>query len=371
MAPTLNIVLKNNTDSPALYAHVTGRDDQGVVMMQADGKTAFHPASPAETLQPPGADCSIAVGGPGESRTVTIPYLSGARIWFCKGKPLTFLINPGPAVVEPSATNPSDPNYELDWGFCEFTWNTEQVYVNVSYVDFVSLPISLQLENEGGVKRTVPGLPKGALDAVCDKLQKQGGGWDKLVVKGPSGQNMRALSPNAGMVLYPDLFQGYYQSHVDAVWAKYAKEDLTVNTQFTWGDAVGRVNGDGKLDFGSAGAFAKPAARDIFSCSTGPFAHEADTTEEKLNIGARLAAALNRSTLLINSKQPEGEKVDTYYKEAITNHYSRICHEVSIEGRGYAFPYDDVSSSSGEDQSGYLNDPKPKELTVVVGGPSS
>lgn len=372
---TISVVLQNKTGAP-LYAHVTGRDDKGVFMLRADGKTAYHPASPAagKTLQPLGADCAIAVGGAGASRTVTVPQIFGARIWFCKARPLTFLLNPGPAVVEPSATNPADPNYDADWAFCEFTYNPDQLYVNVSYVDFVSLPIGLRLENTSGNVRTVPGLPANALDAVAAGLVAQhradGAGWDKLVIRSPTtGATLRALSPNAANVLIPGLFQNYFQPYVDRVWAKYAREDLTVNTQFTWGDAVGRVGKNGKLNFKGVGSFAKPSAADIFSCNSGPFAHGEGVSDEMLNIGARLAAAFNRSTLLVNPHQPEGEKVATYYKEDITNHYSRICHATSIESRGYAFPYDDVGSSKGEDQSGFLNDPHPKILTVSVGAP--
>jgi hypothetical protein len=369
---TLKIVLRNSTDSEALYAHVTGTSDHGLFLLGADGETVYHPTSPGETLQPLGADCSINLGGSGQERTVTIPHVYGGRIWFSKGKPLTFFLNPGPALVEPSATNTSDANYDLDWGFCEFTFNKYELYVNVSYVDFVSLPISLQLENASGNTRTVPGMPTGALSRVCEGLiaqgAKDGAGWEKLVIQSSAGRYLRALSPNAGGVLVPGLLQGYYDGYVNAVWDKYSTTDLTVNTQYIWGDAKARVK-NGKLDFEGVGTFGKPSAADIFSCNSGPFAHGEGVSDEMLNIGARLAAAFNRSTLLVNSVQPEGEKIETYYKEPVTNHYSRVCHEVSIEGRGYAFPYDDVGSSSGSDQSGFLNDPNPKVLTVGVGAP--
>ena len=374
---TLPIVFKNNTSSPNLFAHITGRDSQGVFILSADGSTPYRPVSPTEILQPLAVDCAIAVGAPGVSRTVQIPHLFGARIWFCKDRPLTFLLNPGPAVVEPSATNPTDPNYEADWGFCEFTWNEQQLYVNVSYVDFVSLPIELVLENGKGVVTRVPGLPTGGLDAVCDKLVQQGQadgkGWDRLVIKNKDGHNLRALSPNAGMVMWPDLFTNYFNPIVDAAWKKYETTDLTVNTQVqAWGNAIGRVSNNQLVFPPDGGSFSKPSARDIFSCNSGPFEHRPDATEKILNIGARLAAALNRSTLARNSVQPEGEQVSAYYQDAVTNHYSRVCHEVTVGGRGYAFPYDDVGPSQGQvDQSGFLNDGDSKVLTVGVGGVSS
>lgn len=370
MAPdSLKIELRNNTDAAHLYASITGRDAAGIFLLSADGSTPYRPSSPSSTLQPPEANVGISVGGPGAKKTVTVPRLSGARIWFSKGQPLKFFINPGPALVEPSATNTSDANYGLDWGFAEFTLNDQQLYVNVSYVDFVSLPISLGVVTAGsGQTRTVPGLPSDGLEKVAKAMEKQGGGWEKLVIRS-GGKVQRVLSPNAGGVLYPGLFDEYYKPYVNAVWDKYRSEDLTVNTQFTWGDVKGRVNSSGLLSFGGSGSFAKPSAGDIFSCSTGPFAHTPTTTDETLNIGARLAAAFNRSTLLKNKVQPEGEKVSQYYGESVTNHYSRICHEVTVEGRGYAFPYDDVGSSKGEDQSGFLNDGNPSKLILSVGKP--
>lgn len=384
MTPSsLSIVVKNNTTAPQLYAYVTGQAAQGVFFLAADGITPYFPASPASTLQPLAQDVSVAVGGPGQSRTLTVPRLAGARIWFSQAAPLTFLLNPGPAVVEPSTTNPSDPNYGIQWAFCEFTLNDAELYVNVSYVDFFSIPVSLQLENGAGVVTSVPGMPTGALDTICAQLTaqgaKDGAGWDRLVIRsssgsgsGSTGGNLRALSPNSGRVMFPGLFDGYYAPYVDAVWAKYRTAGLTVNTQFAdWGNVVGRTDATGQvLVFPSGmGSFAKPSAADVFSCDSGPFAGGAGVTPQQLNVGARLAAALNRSTLLNGGQQPEGEDVSLYYQEAVTNHYARICHAVSIGGRGYAFPYDDVGKTGGVDQSGFLSDGDPRVLTVGVGGP--
>jgi hypothetical protein len=85
-------------------------------------------------------------------------------------------------------------------------------------------------------------------------------------------------------------------------------------------------------------------------------------------ITARLAAAFNRSTLLVDSHQPDGEVVSNYYKTTPTNHYSRIVHAANTDGRGYAFPYDDVGPSGGQDQSGSVSDGSPGLWTVSVGG---
>lgn len=371
---TVQIALKNNTGSSNAFAYITGLDlnqNNVPLLMQSDGQTVYHPASPAQPLQALATDCAISLGAPGSTRTVTIPRIAGGRIWFCLDGRLTFLVNPGPAIVEPSVTNPSDPNYNLSWGFCEFTFNDYQLFVNISYVDFVSLPIALDLKNNSGAVQSVKGLTSGGLDAVCNKLIAQDNsdhaGWSKLVVKAQNGTNLRALSPNSGIVMNNGLFNNYYQAYVNSVWQKYSSDTLTINTQAEWGNVSGKVVG-GKLTFNGVGSFAQPSAGDIFSCSTGPFGNYQGNVTEMGAIGARLAAAFNRSTLLINSRQPEGEQVSNYYKNVVTNHYSRICHEANGDLRGYAFPYDDVGPSSGGDQSGSVFDGAPLLLTVTLGG---
>lgn len=50
------------------------------------------------------------------------------------------------------------------------------------------------------------------------------------------------------------------------------------------------------------------------------------------------------------------------------NHCSRIVHEVNLDRRGYAFPYDDVSATGGQDMSGAVHDGNSRLLTVAVGG---
>lgn len=373
---TVNFALRNNTSSSNAYAYVTGLDinrNNIPFLLQSDRVTPYYPASPSSTLQPLQANCAISLGAPGTTTTVTVPQAAGGRVWFCQNGTLTFRLNPGPAIVEPSVMNTSDPNYNLPWGFCEFTFNSFQLFVNISYVDFVALPIALQLENTSGTVTSVQGIPKNGLDLVCSQLQaqdaKDNAGWSQLIIPSPSGGNLRALSPNSGINMNSSLFQGYYQSYVDQVWAKYASTGLTVDTQAAYGVVTGKVStSTGKLTFDNVGGFSQPSAADIFSCSSGAFGYYDTNTDEMANITARLAAAFNRSTLLINTSQPDNENVSNYYQDAITNHYSRICHLVNLDKRGYAFPYDDVGPSSGVDQSGSVYDSNPKLLTITVGG---
>ena len=373
MASTVNIALQNQTTSSTVYAYITGQaidNNNALFLLQADGKTAYFPTSPSAPGAALAQDCAIPLGSPGNTVTVTVPHLAGSRIWFSVDGTLTFLLNPGPGLVEPSVTNPSDPNINTFWDFCEFTFNSSQLFVNISYVDFVSLPIALTLTNTSGGTQHVAGMNASGLDTICSGLTAQDNtdraGWSSLIVPRASGGNLRALSPNNGIVLNNNLFNGYYQPYVDQVWSNYSNKDLSIDTQAQWGTVSGRVS-SGVLTFPDVGTFAQPSSADIFSCSTGPFATSGTNTIEMGALTARISAAFNRSTLLIDQVEPSASP-SQYYQNPITNHYSRIVHAANLDGLGYAFPYDDVAPTGGQDQSGAVHDPNPQLLTVTVGG---
>lgn len=370
---SLNISLQNTTSSSTVYAFITGQaidNNNALFLLQADGHTPYYPASPSSTLAPLGVNCAIPLGAPGSTVQVVIPHIAGGRIWFSIDKPLTFLLDPGPALVEPSVSNNSDPNIQITWDFCEFTFNSSQLFANITYVDFLSIPISLSLTNTSGSTQHVSGIQAGGLDQVCSQLKAQnatdGAGWDKLVITTTGGQNLRAVSPNMGIVMNSTLFSGYYDNYVNQVWTQYSNKSFSVNTQATYGTLSGEVQ-NGLLVFSNAGSYAKPSTQDIFSCSTGPFVF---TPPALAAITPRLAAAFNRSTLLTEEVQPSGTPA-SYYQNPVTNHYSRIIHAVSSDGRGYAFPFDDVVPDGGTDQAGTVYDPNPSVFTVYCGGATS
>lgn len=374
----MSIGLQNQTTSSTVYAYITGlaiNNNNAVFLLESDGATAYYPSNPNSNGTALSANCAIALGAPGTTTTVTIPYIAGGRIWFCVENTLTFLLSPGsigPGLVEPSVTNTSDPNYYFTWDFCEFTYNSAELYANISYVDFVCLPIALTSTSTTGTVQHVGGLPSNGLKTVCNNLIAQnntdGAGWNQLIVTN-NGSNLRALSPSNGIVFNSSLFGNYWTSYVSSVWAKYVSTPLVVDTQASWGTVSGYTSNDRtELVFSGIGSFTQPAAADIFNASSGAFAAQATNTAELLNIGARLDAAFNRSTLLIDADQPDNEEVSTYYTNSVTNHYARIVHAANVDGLGYAFPYDDVTPTGGADQSGKVEDGSPANLLVTVGG---
>jgi glycosyl hydrolase family 64 (putative beta-1,3-glucanase) len=373
-ASTTSFSIQNNTGSDTVYAFVTGLaidNGNALMLLEADGQTPYYPSSPAQNGTPLAVDCAIPLSAPGgPAVTITVPHLAGARLWVSIGSPLTFLLNPGPGLVEPSVTNPSDPNVDLAWDFCEFTYNSAQLFANISMVDFACIPVGLTLTDTSGTRQSVAGLPPGGLDTVCAGLAAQQGAdgnpWTDLIVTS-GGQNLRALSPANGVVTNPGFLSGYFDGYVGQVWARYSSATLTVDTQASYGTVTGQVSG-GQLTFPGAGSFAAPSTADILSCATGPFS-TGGQSGAALAIIPRLAAAFNRSTLLIDSDQPDGENPANYYASAVTNHYARIVHATLTGGLGYAFPYDDVTPDGGVNQAGPVSSGSPALLTVTVGSP--
>lgn len=336
------IQVKNRFNSSNVFAYITGQaleNGNKVCMIKSDGKTPYFPPIPSAVGTAIADSVSIKLGGPGSTTNITIPHLAGGRLWFSVDKELTFLVNPGgngAALVEPSISNPSDPNININWGFCEFTFSNGVIYANISYVDFVSIPIAMELTHTTGEVQKVAGLKPDGLNIVCSGLESsnlQSADWSKLVYKA-DGKILRALSPNNGIVMNGgNLFQGYYDSYVNEVWDKYSNADLTIDTQAQWGVLKGRVK-NGNLEFPGA-SFSKPSTGDIFSNSNGPFA---DNRDAKGPLTARLCAGFNRSTLLINDVHPTKENLSSFYTNPVTNHYARLVHDANLDGRGYAFP---------------------------------
>ena len=372
MPESLKIALKNDSDSEDIHAYVTGiaiQQEGKRCLLKANGKDLYFPQIPSAIGSHLKEDCAISLGKPGNVVHITIPQIAGGRIWIAEGK-LTFLLNPGPALVEPSVLNPSDPNASVNFGFAEFTLNNDQLYANISYVDFVPrIPIAISLQRVNGEVERVAGMAPDGIDKLAHDLQAQSQKdhrpWDKLVVK-HDGRVLRILNATHGNAVGAN-FDGYFEKHIDEVWKDYAsKRQLKINTQAGPGVVKGHVNKQGKLEIGGE-VFDKPTTADVLGCNSGPFTTGPSTTRNA--IIPRLAAAFVRSSLLEAEDQPSDPK--TFYKRDVTNHYARLVHIHNLDGKGYAFAYDDVQPDSCPDQSGKVNAGDPALFTVTVGGKSA
>ncbi len=368
----LTTLFVNKSTTNTLYAYVVGLDpgDGKWTMVTSDGQSTYKPPTPGADHTPLAQDCAIPLNAAGAAgKQINIPHLDSGRIFFSYDQKMHFFMNNNGGFVMPSQTNTSDPNIDIQWTFCEFSLNNTEIYGNISYVDMLSVPVAFKLEvGDGTDTQYVEGLPNGTMETVATQLLAQkaadGTDWDKCLYYNTSNELVRILSPNSATQIYPSAFTGYLEPYIDAVWAKYTSQTITVDTgRGDWGIDTGQVSG-GILDFGSGMTFAKPSTASIWSCSIPPWTTGND---EQGNLTARLTAAFNRTTLLLNSNQPNGEDPETYYQHATTNHYSRIVHSLSYGRLGYAFPYDDVHPAGGISYEGRIQSGSPRRWTVTVG----
>ncbi|PTB64807.1 glycoside hydrolase family 64 protein [Trichoderma citrinoviride] len=375
----LPINLVNRFGGGHVNAYISGLDSENrVVFVRADGKLVYPSSGGSSTPVRINDPISIPLPAKGKSITVTVPIvLTSARIYFAEGTLPFFIVKipTGDGLVQPSPTNLKDPSAGVNWGFVELSYTEgKAVYANISYVDFVGMILSMSLSSTDGSTQITRGLHSYALKEICQGLAQQthkdGFPWAALCITNSHGTPIRALAPGDYSAINPKGFRGYWKSSVDKVWKHYTSKPLTINTQTSAGHVKCQVSGDKLKCQGDNRAYSKPTDTDIWGCNSGPFAIKAGDNDIHKAVVPRLCAAFVRSTLLIpgGDVQP-GVSRSKYYKAGPSNHYSRLVHHFEVDGRGYAFPYDDVNPDGNENASGTLASGAPKKLTVYVGAP--
>lgn len=379
-AGQLDLSFINNLNSNAVNAYVTGLDRNGfVVLLKADGSYYYPPGTSSGVPQPIAANVSIPLGPPGSTTNITLPdYLSAGRIWFADGI-LQFSVvagGTGTALVQPSAADPKDPNAAVNWGFVELTNIANGgLYANLSFVDFVGMALGMTITATNGAVQSAFGVSNSAVTAICRSLIAQtacdGQAWSNLCVIDSSGRYLRALAPALYLSTNSSAFKGYWDDYVNQVWAYYKTNKLTIDTQTAPGKVNCTVTNSVLNCIGDNRGYIKPNALDIFGCNTGPFSLPGGDNLQHYATVPRLCAAFDRTTLLLpgGNIQPSLDP-SFYYTQAPTNWYSAFVHENEVDGKGYAFSYDDVTPSGQEDQSGLLAMQNPALMQIYVGGRS-
>jgi hypothetical protein len=183
---------------------------------------------------------------------------------------------------------------------------------------------------------------------VFQVLKDQPGGWGNLVYTRSDGLQLRALAPGKGIdagLLSKTILDPY----ITKAWDAYRGRDLTVipfsnepNTRY-----YGRTEGNtmrfrtGPNGTGAEVAhFDKPSTANVFGCD-GLLGAPNDRVIGP--ISRTLCAALNRGTMDDITTQPSTD-ASKFYLEAVTNHYARKIHKRMVDGKAYAFPFDDVGN---------------------------
>ncbi|SCG38375.1 beta-1,3-glucanase family protein [Micromonospora rifamycinica] len=330
----------------AIRMYVVGTDPTTGAMGYVRESGQFTPADPAHNGPDGAADIGVPLSGSGTTRFV-LPMMSG-RIYFAIDGRLRFTVvtdgNGRPALQYPVGWVADDPSFGVLHDCCEFTYDATGMYCNTTTVDMFSIPLSIRLL--GDVEQATGKLVDGGRDAIFAELARQPG-FERLVVGG-----LRVLAPGKGIET-GRFDPGYYDGYIAETWDRYSRTDLRVRGPE--GSYRGRVV-DGRLAFDGLRAFDRPSTLNVFHCD-GALAAPNDRFSGP--VAAILGAGFNRS-VLDQPDQPTTNR-DAYYQHPVTNHYSRVLHRHSADGRAYGFPFDDVA-----DDASYIQDVAPSEMVITL-----
>ncbi|WP_116048462.1 beta-1,3-glucanase family protein [Amycolatopsis palatopharyngis] len=344
----------------SIRMYVVGSDLESKTQSRVTADGRLVPVSLSDNGSDGFADYAIPLSGSGET-TLNLPSMSG-RIYFALGGELKFKVvadgNGNPALQYPAGWVESDPNFRLLHDCVEFTYVAPGVgelnpgmYCNTTMVDQFCVPLAITLD--GSRSQTTGTLVGGGRKRIFAQVAAQDS-FSSLVV-----DDLRVIAPGHG--LDGGRFgRNYYQSYIDRVWERYRGTDLRVRTNK--GLFTGRVNSADELAFVSDGGdrttpFARPSTRDVLFCDGALTSPNDGITGP---VGAILGAGLNRSTVHSHTDQPTTD-AGSFYRDPITNHYAKILHSNTVDGRAYGFAYDDVAEFAS-----YVQDTSPSRFTVTL-----
>lgn len=341
---TLPLTITNNTGrGEQVFLYVLGQSLTTNKLGYSNAQGVFTPWTGGGNPPVPAPDVSIPGPGKGGSTTIQIPRLSG-RVYMAFGQKLKFSLTPD-GLVQPAPWNAADPNRDINFDWAEFTLNESGLWLNSSQVDMFAIPHEVSVKGRSGAVRKTGALVNNGRNRMLDALKNQPGSWSKLIHTRADGTRLRAIAPGKAMDagVFP---RNYYDPYVNRVWDTYRTKTLTLipfsnepNAKF-----FGRTQGDALVFTDTAGkkvaSFQKPSTADIFGC-----AGRLGAPNDRIvgPIARTLCAAFNRSTLHNVSTQPD-TNAKGFYKELITNHYSRKIHNHMADGKAYGFAFDDVGA---------------------------
>ncbi len=343
LAPLSLTIANESGRSGALYVYVVGTDLASGQQCRLSADGALVPVSEADNGSDGYTDYAIQVDG---SRTLSLPQGMSGRIYAAIGEKLKFKCNPGNALAYPAGWVEADPNYPVLHDCAEFTYDGAGMHCNITMVDMLSVPMEISLS--GALQQRTGRLKDGGRAAVFSALRGTAG-FENLVM-----DDLRVIAPGHG--LDAGRFAGdYFAGLIDEVWNHYTSNTMTV----TAGDRkfTGSVQGGQFVFDGGVKAFAKPSTRDVLFCDGALAAPNDGVTGP---VAATLGAGFNRSVLTATGDQPVRD-AGSYYQGSVTNHYSRIMHENTVDGKAYGFAFDDVC-----EHASYIEDPAPTSMTLTL-----
>lgn len=311
------------------------------------------------------------------NKTIPIPAIAGSRILVSFGSPLYlyfFGYSGAPSgYAAPNLANPTDPNQGIRYEMIELTYASNGLWTNTTRVDSYQYPMGLEVwGNNDFYRKTGELLKQESVIAL----------WEAEV---PSAFQA-CLNKTEGVIMAPSkipAFQSggaqaeYFKNYVDAIWAKYANEDLIFNSGAA-GVWKGRVEGERFVfhnltnSFGNATGIIsrRPNTQEVLE-GKGVLAEDVQKIPGQtldLVVQAQFCAALNRHAIDLNGAAgvtQDWSDSTKFFNAEPYNAYVEFWHraDVSWNQSSYGFCYDDVFEYSST-----INAPSPTSVKVTIGG---
>ncbi|GAA2541571.1 hypothetical protein GCM10010435_06350 [Winogradskya consettensis] len=357
----LPVKVTNNTGrSDSVFLYLLGVNLTTGKLGYVNGAGAFTAWTGGASTPVPAPDVSIAGPGNGDSTTIKMPKNLSGRLYMSFGKKLDFrLTNDG--LVQPAPWASADPNHDILFDWSEFTLNDSGLFLNSSQVDMFAVPHIVSVLGGNGVTTKTGELKPGGRQKVIDTVKAQSD-FAKSVVTRSDGTVLRVLAPgkaaDAGL-----MSATYLDPYINSAWNAYTSKTLTVvpfgdqpNNKFsgrTSGNVMNFTDTTGKV----VASFTKPSTANVWGCD-GALGAPNDLVVGP--IARTLCAAMQRTTLGTLDTQPSGGAAD-FYKGEPSNHYAKVIHDQMVDGKAYAFAFDDV-----QNQESLVHDGDPRQAGIVM-----
>jgi Beta-1,3-glucanase/Cellulose binding domain len=357
----LPVKVTNNTGrSDAVFLYVLGVNLSTGKLGYVNAGGTFTPWTGGAATPVPAPDVSIPGPGTGSSTTIKMPKNLSGRLYMSFGKKLDFRLSTD-GLVQPAPWAGGDPNKDILFDWSEFTLNDSGLWLNSSQVDMFAVPHVVTVQGGNGATIRTGELKAGGRQKVIDAIKAQPE-FAKSVQTRSDGTVLRVLAPgkaaDAGL-----MSANYLDPYITKAWNAYTSKTLTVvpfgdrpDTKFfgrTSGNVMNFTDGSGKV----VASFTKPSTANVWGCD-GALGAPNDLVVGP--IARTLCAAMQRTTLGTLDTQPSGTAAD-FYKGEPTNHYAKVIHEQMVDGKAYAFAFDDV-----QNQESLVHSGDPRQAGIIM-----
>jgi hypothetical protein len=357
----LPVTITNNTGrSEAVYLYLLGVNLTSGKLGYVNAGGAFTNWTGGATVPVPAPDVAIPGPANGGSTTIKMPKNLSGRLYMSFGKKLDFRLTTD-GLVQPAPWAGGDPNHDILFDWSEFTLNDSGLWLNSSQVDMFAIPHIVSVQGGSGAVSKTGAVVSGGRQKVIDAIKAQPA-FAKSVVTRADGTVLRVLAPgkaaDAGL-----MSATYLDPYINSAWNAYAGKTLTVvpftdqpNTKY-----LGRTSGNVMNFTDSSGrtvaSFTKPTTANVWGCD-GALGAPNDLVVGP--IARTLCAAMQRTTLGRLDTQPSGKGAD-FYQGDPTNQYAKIIHANMVDGKAYAFAFDDV-----QNQESLVHDGDPRAAGITM-----